>query len=842
MGLSMTLTASDPSATSIQLLADGDPVGPWGLDGWDHGDATVEVAWAGARGTLGPLPASTGGHQARTVRVALSLWPSDMQDSTVKIASLMRVLRLIQDHGGRFTTRRTGQSRQQHIRVLTGGATIQEWRPQGELDGRTSLALTFTCAPFVEGDSMRVTDRFTTDTEDDYTLDTGSSANLTVGAGVMTGGGAGEFVAVHTATGHQYGDHQATGRFQVGQITTALCGVVFKRVAATTRLQAVVYDDGAATTLYLEQIVSGVKTTLSSVALTRLTTARPFHVTGRIEGNIAYAEYWAPGNHPTLGGSATNAVSAVLTGTGRTNLGEGTTGQAGVWFVSQVAAADQVMGLDIRPYVYRGANLTGRTLPEVIRLDGAIPGDSPALAEWEIGVGPGGGVPNEVARFGLVAWSETPPPHQLLHDGSWETVDDVPQWSTAAVTGITAAGTSITRVTGSARHGASCGQAVLPATNGAGVTHAIYRTFRAGVTYTAVAWLRSAGNTTTTRVMLGVNGDVASSTATALTTGWVQYTVTWTPTTTRSMAYLAVGITAATATTIQIDEARVYEGTIQPTSPSQDGGAGGRPLFGVIDAVDRVSSQGTVDLAAGSSYLNGRRLTFAATTLGGGDYMLDPNLLPPDPLSDSTAVEVWLAAYVPVAVQTTIKTELRSTSSTITLVQYTAEYGSAGLTITPGSPGNQHLFRLGTIVVPRSPGGVAAPMILRVTQTYAAAQTFHWAWLLLVPAGQRACSPTGVDDVTGYPTFASTGASTWMTRQFTTDLRGTSQAPGSPVVVAAPCLEGPVLTPSPGPISVVAVATTSIPGINNTLGGLDSHRAGAVAVTPTPRWVYWRDA
>jgi hypothetical protein len=844
----MTLTANDPAASSITLL-DGTTTGKWALlDGADFGDAVWDVAYSGARGTLGALPTSSR-VQNRVVNLPLGLWPDDMDDSAAQRAALTRVVDLMRIHGGRITFQRTDQAVRQHLVVFAGGVTSTPWTVREELDGRAQVRLQFTCDPYVNGDQMRITDTFAADTEANYTFDSSgfgaAAGNVTISSNrlnINTSGQLGHMI--HTSTGLLFGDHQVAVRFIIPSLADTFIGAVLKRVAAGSMLTCRLADNGSSS-LIIDTISGSSYTNLVSTGITRITAGTPYWVIGRIEGNTVYCELWS--QPPTLDGTAVAATSAVLSGSAKTTFGEGTTGQAGMnWYTAPTGPF--IEGFDVRPYVYRGANFTGRAIPERIRLDGAIPGDAPARAEIEVAVGPGASLAASTARFGLIAHTQRPVTHNLLPDGGFELTDTFQQWAATAVTGVLAnAGTSITRVTTAARYGAASAQIVAPATANSGARCAIYHPhgFRPGVTYTAELWTRSAAGTTNMRIRLGVSGDIGSETAAALSATWTRRTVTWTPTARTTIAYLVAEITAATATTFQIDGCMVYEGTTAPSLASQSQGMAGRPPFGVVDAVDRIGTAGTVDLAGGSTYLNGRRLTFSATTgTGGVDYLIDPALLPTDPHSPAQAVEFYLMAHVPLSTQTTIITSLGPVGNNPAVAEtYTSEYGPNGVTVTPGTPNNFHLFRLGTINLPTPQAGVIAPMRLRIIQEYASNQTFHYNYVLMVPAQARACSPSGLADITGYPVFAQTGELTSVVRRFTDDLQGYTQATGVPHQVVAPPLEGNLITPGPGAVDMLTAFANNVPAAATALyGAVNGHRIGALAVTPTPRWHYLRDA
>ena len=70
----------------------------------------------------------------------------------------------------------------------------------------------------------------------------------------------------------------------------------------------------------------------------------------------------------------------------------------------------------------------------------------------------------------------------------------------------------------------------------------------------------------------------------ALSTTWTQHTSTWTPTADVDLAYLAVEVTAATATTFQIDGALVYLGTTAPSVGQQAQGIGAAPPLALLQS------------------------------------------------------------------------------------------------------------------------------------------------------------------------------------------------------------------------------------------------------------------
>lgn len=145
-----------------------------------------------------------------------------------------------------------------------------------------------------------------------------------------------------------------------------------------------------------------------------------------------------------------------------------------------------------------------------------------------------------------------------VSNGGFET--DTSGWSVAA--GINAAGTSISRITTDHYLGAACAELVTTATNGSGCNWDFGSSqFVSGRTYRFTVWLKRVSGTTAGKIIIGSEGtpaDRANSTFT-LTTGWVRYSVDWTPSSTRTDVQLVVTNNAASTLTVRIDGAEVYE-------------------------------------------------------------------------------------------------------------------------------------------------------------------------------------------------------------------------------------------------------------------------------------------
>jgi hypothetical protein len=205
-------------------------------------------------------------------------------------------------------------------------------------------------------------------------------------------------------------------------------------------------------------------------------------------------------------------------------------------------------------------------MPDDRALTPPIVGDAPALADLSVTLGS-----TNIPLWALLAWWQRPLNWNLCSNGDFE--DDVDGWSVAAVAGVTGAATSNVRNTTAARnkYGGANMQVVCPATANTGTTFKINRRFYQGRDYLLLLWVSSASQTTTARPRLGVSGDIASAgSAAALSPTPTLRTVTWSPTADRDGAYACFEITAATATTMNIDGVNVVETRAATISVAMD--------------------------------------------------------------------------------------------------------------------------------------------------------------------------------------------------------------------------------------------------------------------------------
>lgn len=815
---SITIQAADPDATTIVVL-DGAGIGAWGVTEWDPGNSVWETQWGGDRGNLGQLPASSTPTN-RQPGMVLSCWPADMDEATDLRTDLGRVLDLVAEWGGRVTYQHTNQTYRQHLRVFAGGVETRGWTPRSEIDGRHDVAVRFTAAPHVEGDPLGWSDTFA-DGLGAWTPDT--TTNLTTGQDGLTAGASGTWMLANRIPGHSLYDLQMTARFTPVLSGTPRVDLVLKDTG-THRLIVRAADSGSATTIQVVREEIGVgETVVSSNSTTRMATGQTHTLTGRINRNAVTVEWWVATPADPLG-TPTNTYTTALTGTAATVVGSATRGTQGIE-IQRSSGALTVHDVEAIP------SAAATTTSEPVEIRG-VPGDTAAAVEVDLHLDPpSSGASGTQERFGLIA-AVPAVTRDIVTDGGFGLTDTPAHWDDTNYSGILTTGKgTLTRDTAVARTGLASGR-VATTGSGQGVLHLLNHTFHAGVTYTASVWVRSTGSPSI-RVRLGVSGDIASSASSTAAAGWQQRTVSWTPATTVHRAYLAIEQTNSGSLTWWVDDASVIEGA----TAAVRGGWGGHPCDGVLDAVDTVSPDGTVNLSAGATFLHGTALTWSTTTAGAGQYLLDTSRITPDEPGGAVMVEAWLKASVP-TVETTIVAWAESPNNTDTDARaYTLEHGSAGITQTPGSPNAFHLFRLGTLPLLASP----EPTLLTVTQAYGTNQSWSWSHLILVPAARRACSPTGLTDTTGYPVFAATTGALGASRRFTSDLRGARRPPATDAWMPAAPLEGPPLEVRPGDSTIIVATAGNAPNSGALHGSVDSHRGLLIHPQITPRWRYLRN-
>lgn len=775
--MQLILTAADPAQTSLTLVNGTTTTGYALLNGAEWGNAVWDQKFGGPRGTQGAR-AVFAQPQNRPVVLPLRIYGSSMDDMAAKFSTLSNLGRLMLRFGGKIQWQANSQTRRQYFQVLAAGVQKESWGNRAENKSIMDASFQAVCAPYLLGDPLDIADGFDSDTitAGDWTQDTGAGT-LSVSGGLLVPSSTAEKDYVHTRYGYQPSDVQVTVKCVTGTSLGASHrhGVLARRLNASNHLRVIA--SFAANTLSVNKLDGGVQTALGSTAISAGAASTTYWVRIRCVGNVITAEHWT--SPPTPSGTPATTVSATLTGADATKFGEGVGGHTGIYWTPGDTSS-RMDDFASEPYTYAGL-----TLPDEIRLQGAIPGDAPALAD--ITVTPTGGA--AAPAWAWLAWSETPKTYNRCWNGDFEVNTD--GWYATGQAGVTGAATSITRVTaaGKQKYGVAGGEIATPATANTGAVFAMYAEdgyFRKGVTYTAELYAAGVGGSTTnTRLRLGVSGDIASETPAALTAAMARRTVAWTPAADTLVAYVAFEVTAATLTTMQIDGVMVYRGTTAPTLASQAEGRGAPPPFGIRAAsVNASSDLSTWAAVTDANYRTGAgiRVTTAGAGTTSAAWLFDPALIVPDDFTQGELdVEVLARVELDGAVvspRLTLST-IPEAGTSFGPTKYTAEYGSGGKLIAkPSSGAKFRMVRLGTLtfLVDRSR---PVRWKVKLAGSYAAGSTgrFGIDYLILAPARQRACGPTGKALDATYPKFVQSTSETSKTVK--SDLSGRVKNPGS---------------------------------------------------------------
>ena len=775
--MQLILTAGDPAQTALTVVDGTTDTGMRLLAGAEWGNAAWDQKFSGPRGTQGARMAGAA-PQNRPVVLPIRIYGSSMDNLASRFSTLASMGRLMLRFGGTIRWQANAQTRRQFFTVLAAGVQRETWGNRAEAKSIVDATFQAVCAPYLLGDPMDASDTFATDVlATAYTFDSGSTGICTVSGGQLAPNGSltTERRAIYSLAGHSVTDAQATIKAIPGStITSFKAGVALCRSASNTYLDIYVDDDGANSRLRIDKVIGGSRTNLASTNLgARVSNGTALWVRGRREGAVVIAEHFT--TLPTPAGTPATTNTVTLSAAEQASLIAG----LGGWVWTPQHASAILDDWSFEPFTYRS-----RSFPSdaQIALAGSLPGDAPAVADAVITPSGGSAAP----AWAWLAWTERPQTWNRCWNGDFE--EDTNGWSVAAVTGVTGAATSITRVTTAAKvkYGTAAGDIQTPATANTGASFAMYGRFRKGVTYTAELWAYSAAATTNTRIRLGVNGDIASETPAALSSTLTRRTVAWTPAADVNVAYVAFEVTAATSTLMAIDGVMVYEGTTAPALASQSEGRGASPPFGLIDAIACDTGDLTTWAAVtDANYRSGsgiRRSTSGAETPS-ATWFVDPHTLTPD---DFTRGDLDVEVFARIEVASTVVTPRLTLSTTPEAgttfgpQRYTAEYGSAGKLVKLPSSGTQfRVVRLGTLTF-LADRQRPARWKLKLAASYAAGSTgsFGVDYLILAPARARACGPTGKALDATYPKFTKSTGET--RRTIRSDLSGRTGNPASP--------------------------------------------------------------
>lgn len=847
--MNLRLLSNAPGATSFTLEDDGATATGYNLlAGSSFGSPTWEHAFSGARGTQGSRP-SQGKLANRQVVLVIRVAGSSKDNLAAKISDLADVVDDLRRYGGTLRWRSRSQTRFQNADVLTATMDLPTWDNRLEQISRGIVQVTLTCGPYMLGDPMDIVDDFTTDNvnggDANYTADAGALTNVAVTGGVLDASAnlTTENRLIYTGNGYTYGDHEAKITVSPGTtITSFKAGVILKWIDSSNYLVAYVDDNGTNSRYRLDKVVAGSTTNLGSANMgSRLTAGQRITVSGRVQGSTVYFGWRSSARHSIADdGMGSGAGTAVLSTSDAAVFGAGIEGKAGIVFTPQQTAA-AIELFTVRPFTYRGAAIDVRdSFPFNMR--GQIIGDAPAAVDLTLA-----SVASGTQRFALFGWMPRRTWNMLQNGGFDDSAATITRpWNVSAVSGVTGAATSISALGTNAKFGLYAGLITTPATANVGANHPVYQRFEAGVTYTFTAWLKSAASTTNARIRLGVSGDLASSTAVALSTTWTQHTATWTPTTTVKLAYAAVEQTAATAGTIDVDGACVYEGTTAPTHGGHAKGNGGHPPLGIIGAAGYLAVT-NLTATTDSTALSGTCMNDTSVSAGGESYelryVIDPSLGVPDDYSEEEiGIEVWGRFKMSAAFTGGVTVVTKALTMTEDQTTYTAEYGSTGKRLVTPSSGNS-LYQTGRLGTLRLSCSARSRWLLTLSITVASGtnlQAFAVDSLILMPALNRVLTPTGKSN-TGYPdilpgsgTRAKVISGADLSGKFINNYRDAEATSSSGMNGS------PIEFPS-GNVTTFGVVADNVPDGTATSSS-DGMTRIAAHMAVTPRWHWLRDA
>jgi hypothetical protein len=507
----------------------------------DWGNAIWEQFFSGQRGTQG---ARLAGAEPQNRPLSLPIGIQAVSPDFMHAA--LSVLWGLDDEwrrfGGVIKWRPQGATYNQYFDVLSSSARVLNWDWLYHNRSYVVAELAPVCAPYLFGDPYDIFDGFDTDSSGYYTKDA-DGALMVIKGGALQPTAIGTSRWRHTSRGFSYGDQQVTLKITTGSTVTSYLGSIF--ICADTA--------GAATYLAAEltggnlNLVKRVVDTPSTLAGTAfaLSANTTYWLRIRREGRRLDATVYT--SEPTPLGAGGSGVNYTMTLAEHWAFAPGHTG----FRFAAVALGERYDDFRVEPYTY-SANVG---LPDERPFYPKIAGDGPALGEFSVSVSGASNAP----VWGLLGWWARAMIWNWCANGDFEDDDD--GWSVAAVAGVTGAATSKARSTTAARnkYGGANLQVVCPATANTGATFKMRRRFYEGRTYVVLIWASAASATTLSRCRLGVSGDIASSSAVALSPTPTLYTAQWTPTTNQNGAYACFEITAATGSTLSIDGVCVFE-------------------------------------------------------------------------------------------------------------------------------------------------------------------------------------------------------------------------------------------------------------------------------------------
>lgn len=706
MGIWLSLNSNKRNSDELVVFNGATETGFMVVQGGDWGMVDNTAIWSGSIDTEGSTKVGEK-LENRTITLPFVIIGESTTDSiNTRWAELADKIAEIREYKGTIRFRPSHATYGVNFEIEHIRLEGSYWGKSNELGGYRQVQIVATCRPYALMDPMNLSDDFSTDTFStagkynnggaDWTADAGALTNMTAGSGLVTAANVNtENTYIHTGAAHEYGDVETSVWFnEIGSyVSGSKYGIIIKRIDASNYLEASITWLGVGVTfMKLDKVVAGVRTNLVNTSFSGSLDVN-FAIVGRIENNVVHFEYWSTYPHPTT--SASQSITPhVLSAADALLFGKDIQGRTGITFLPKTLTSKAYL-FSTKAYTYKG--IAG--YPDEIKLCGEIPGNTNALVDVSY-------VPRSADNtYMLMSWNDRPVPHNFVPQNVGSDA-----WSVAGVTGVISAATSIT-TTASSYSGAEAWSVVCPATTDTGVAITMNRRFKKGITYTARCYVKST-DSTLARIKLGVSGDIATGTSVALTSGYVLYEVSWTPSSDAYGAYCAFGIAAATATTFVIDQVEVFEGTTlayeddYSYKPFDDFYHAKFPSFGIIDAGGTTAS--TTNEAIGAKYYtytgSGTSKTFRIATNLVGSNRDD---------GETKLIAVWARVWIP-STATGVRFTAKAYGGYASNFIYTLEYGSSGKSVTTPSGSGFRLVYLGALPV-QSYGG---DMTLYIEATY----------------------------------------------------------------------------------------------------------------------------
>lgn len=690
---------------------------------------------------------------------------------------------------------------------------------------------TFNVAPLALGAPMDIYDDFSINSISDYTF-TAGAGTLSISNGQLVPSDTTEKRLYHSARGYSYGDAQATLKFTTDSTVTGewVTFLKLKYLDDTNHLLIGLRRTGGTLYVVAYRVDSGTWTYLGGPSISDLSANTDYWIRGRIEGNSLFGELFTSTPTPQSAPAQSTTVDLGVSAGAVAKFGTGITGGVGLTVIPP-STGWRYDDFNVEAYSYRN-----RILPEIINLSGSIPGTAPARTAITVTETPAAAQP-----WALVAWGNRSITENKVWNGDFE--EDTDGW---AITGLTfnAAPNSASRVTTQKKFGIASMEVNTPATLGSGPEFKIYGLFKKGITYTATIWMRGVDGTSFF-LRFGYSGNYLDSSAAASNGVWTQYTIDWTPTADRSYAVVAPRTNAANATTFYIDGAAVYSGSAPTTYPQLEGRGSYSPLSIIEAEASDTSDTTNFTIGSDGGSSGGQRMAWSTSGAGTAQlsYFFDPSLIPADDFTlQDLRMEVYARInYTNTHVNPMITLSARSAAGlSYGNERYTEEYGSAGKLLQPVSGACWRLVRLGIITLSTSLTNPARwKLILTAAVAAGSSGSFYVDYLLLVPAKQRASSPTQKVNDNTYPKFIPGTSET--SKTITYDHRGFISKPPQPPFPDHG-FGGQLLEFSPGAVNLLVTSSNLVPDdptLNTTTETLGP--TGTIHLAVQPRYFLARD-